>query len=438
MLPAGKITEETVADARRRCWKRGDTIIDGGNTFYQDDIRRAASARRRRASHYVDVGTSGGVWGLERGYCMMIGGEKEAVDRLDPIFAALAPGAGDIDAHAGPREAAIRAPSKAICIAARRAPAISSRWSITASNTASCRPMPKASTSCRQGKLDETCRRTSASRSICADIAEVWRRGSVVSSWLLDLTAMALADDPTLENSPAMSSDSGEGRWTINAAIEEAVPANVLSAALYARFRSREEHSFGEKLLSAMRHQLRRPCRAAGADRRPRRNDRRAARATADRRRRRLRDGDLRRERRPHQAPARPGALQSAPRPVCCRDDFALIGVDHDDRERRRIGASASRCFARARRRNAAASRGDRSTSGWERLAATMTYLSGDFDDDATYARAAATLAAIDASTLRRQRAVLSRGRRPLLRPHRGAARQGRADARAGRRLAAA
>ncbi|HEY3694138.1 phosphogluconate dehydrogenase (NAD(+)-dependent, decarboxylating) [Phenylobacterium sp.] len=249
MLPAGDPTEETVRQLAG-LFGSGDTVIDGGNTFYKDDIRRA-QALKANGLHYVDVGTSGGVWGLSRGYCMMIGGEKSAVDRLDPVFRTLAPGAGAIARtrrpdgadpraelgyiHAGPVGAGHFVKMIHNGIEYGLMQAYAEGFDILRNKSSASLPVDQ------RYELD------------LMDIAEVWRRGSVVSSWLLDLTASALAGDATLENYTGAVADSGEGRWTIEAAIEEAVPAEVLSAALYARFRSRQEHTFGEKLLSAMR-----------------------------------------------------------------------------------------------------------------------------------------------------------------------------------------
>jgi 6-phosphogluconate dehydrogenase len=248
MLPAGAITDDTIEALADRLQAR-DVIIDGGNTFWRDDIRRAEMLRKRQL-HYVDVGTSGGVWGLERGYCMMIGGEREIVDRLDPVFSALAPGPGGIARtakrdgrdpraergyiHAGPNGAGhfVKMVHNGIEYGLMQAYAEGFDILKNAANPA--RPERE------QFNLD------------IADIAEVWRRGSVISSWLLDLAASALAEDPQLDSFAGVVEDSGEGRWTLLAAIEEAVPADVLSAALYTRFRSRREHTFAEKLLSAM------------------------------------------------------------------------------------------------------------------------------------------------------------------------------------------
>jgi 6-phosphogluconate dehydrogenase len=249
MLPAGAITEETVA-ALSGLMQADDTIIDGGNSFYGDDVRRAAELRPK-GIHYVDVGTSGGVWGLERGYCMMIGGDTEAVDRLDPIFRTLAPGMGEIPRtpgregrdpraelgyiHAGPCGAGHFVKMIHNGIEYGLMQAYAEGFDIL--RHAGSKDLPEA----RRYDLN------------LGDIAEVWRRGSVVSSWLLDLTASALAGDEHLEDYSGFVEDSGEGRWTINAAVEEAVPATVLSSALYRRFRSREHESYADKLLSAMR-----------------------------------------------------------------------------------------------------------------------------------------------------------------------------------------
>lgn len=249
MLPAGQITEETVA-ALGNLLEAGDIIIDGGNTFYKDDIRRAKELAAKKI-HYVDCGTSGGVWGLERGYCLMIGGPKEAVDHLDPIFATLAPGAGDIPRtpdrerhdpraergyiHAGPSGAGHFVKMVHNGIEYGLMQAYAEGFDILRNKDSKDLPEDE--------RFDLN----------LPDIAEVWRRGSVISSWLLDLAAAALAKDPALDHFSGFVQDSGEGRWTIEAAIEEAVPAEVLSSALFARFRSRREHTYGEKMLSAMR-----------------------------------------------------------------------------------------------------------------------------------------------------------------------------------------
>lgn len=250
MLPAGEITEQTVAELGRLL-DAGDTIIDGGNAFFQDDVRRAREMKAR-GIHYLDCGTSGGVWGLERGYCLMIGGDKEAVERLDPIFAALSPGEGTIPKtprretrdpriergylHCGPSGSGHFVKMVHNGIEYGLMQAYAEGFEILRKVSSEAVPAE------RRYDLD------------LADIAEVWRRGSVVSSWLLDLTSSALAEDPALSKYSGFVEDSGEGRWTINAAIEEAVPADVLSAALYARFRSRDREGTANKLLSAMRH----------------------------------------------------------------------------------------------------------------------------------------------------------------------------------------
>ncbi len=249
MLPAGKITEESVATLGDLL-EPGDIIIDGGNSFYKDDIRRAKTLTGKRV-HYVDCGTSGGVWGVERGYCLMIGGPKEAVDHLDPIFSALAPGLGSIPRTPGHEKAVSRA----------------ERGYIHAGPTGAGHFVKMVHNGIEYGLMQAYAEGFDILRNKdCKDlpederftlnmpeIAEVWRRGSVISSWLLDLGAAALMKDPQLKAFSGFVQDSGEGRWTVEAAIEEAIPADVLTAALYARFRSREEHKFGEKMLSAMR-----------------------------------------------------------------------------------------------------------------------------------------------------------------------------------------
>jgi 6-phosphogluconate dehydrogenase len=251
MLPSGDPTEETVK-ALGSVFEKDDIIIDGGNSFYKDDIRRAKMLKEK-GIHYVDVGTSGGVWGFDRGFCMMIGGEKDVVTHLDPIFNALAPGLGSIERtkgynddpraeqgyiHAGPNGAGHFVKMVHNGIEYGLMQAYAEGFDILQGRNHDALPADE------RYDLD------------LPQIAEVWRRGSVISSWLLDLTSIALAKSPTLDNFKGYVDDSGEGRWTINAAIEEAVPVNVLSAALYARFRSRVENSFGDKLLSAMRNEF--------------------------------------------------------------------------------------------------------------------------------------------------------------------------------------
>ena len=249
MLPAGKITEDTVNELGGLLGK-GDNIIDGGNAYYKDDIRRG-KALATKGIHYLDCGTSGGVWGLQRGYCLMIGGDDEAVRHLDPIFSALAPGAGDIPRTDG-REG--------------RDPRVEQGY-LHAGPTGAGHFVKMIHNGIEYGMMQAFAEgfdilRNRGSEKLPADerftlnvpdIAEVWRRGSVVTSWLLDLTAEALARDADLEHFSGSVEDSGEGRWTIEAAIEEAVPADVLAASLFTRFRSRQDHTFAEKILSAMR-----------------------------------------------------------------------------------------------------------------------------------------------------------------------------------------
>ena len=252
MLPAGEITEQTIATLSEHM-EAGDTIIDGGNTFYKDDIRRAASLRGRGLS-YIDVGTSGGVWGLDRGYCMMIGGPKEVVERLDPIFAALAPGLGDVE-RTKERKNRDPRPEQGYMYCG---PAGSGHFVKMVHNGIEYGLMQAYAEGfdVLQGKASTELPEDQRFKLDVADIAEVWRRGSVVSSWLLDLTASALAENETLSEFTGKVSDSGEGRWTVEAAIEESVPVPVLSTSLYARFRSRSANTFGEKLLSAMRNKF--------------------------------------------------------------------------------------------------------------------------------------------------------------------------------------
>jgi 6-phosphogluconate dehydrogenase len=249
MLPAGRITESTI-DSLATLMAAGDTVIDGGNTYYKDDIRRAA-ALKPKSLGYVDVGTSGGVWGLERGYCMMIGGAKDAVDRLDPIFATLAPGAGSIDKTTGRDGRDPRVENGYM----HCGPAGAGHFVKMVHNGIEYGLMQAYAEGFEilERKKDDKLPDAERFDLDLADVAEVWRRGSVVSSWLLDLTALALAEHGTLENFAGYVEDSGEGRWTIEAAIEEAVPANVLSAALYERFASRLPQRFADRLLSAMR-----------------------------------------------------------------------------------------------------------------------------------------------------------------------------------------
>jgi 6-phosphogluconate dehydrogenase len=249
MLPAGRITEQTI-EQLGTLLAAGDIIIDGGNTFWKDDVRRG-KALAAKGIRYVDCGTSGGVWGLERGYCLMIGGDKSAVEHLDPIFSALAPGLGTIERthgregrdpraergylHAGPVGAGHFVKMVHNGIEYGMMQAFAEGFDILRNRASDKLPADE------RFELN------------MGDIAEVWRRGSVVSSWLLDLTAEALATDERLDRFSGHVDDSGEGRWTIEAAIEEAVPADVLAASLFVRFRSRQDHTFAEKVLSAMR-----------------------------------------------------------------------------------------------------------------------------------------------------------------------------------------
>ena len=249
MLPAGAPTEDTVAQLSNLV-SPGDIIIDGGNTFYKDDIRRANSCAEK-GIEYVDVGTSGGVWGLERGFCMMIGGNADTVTLLDPIFDALAPGVGTIPKTAG-RDDADPRPEKGYIHAG---PAGAGHFVKMVHNGIEYGLMAAYAEGfdVLKGKASEKLAQEERFDINLPDVAEVWRRGSVISSWLLDLSALALAKDHKLDQFSGRVADSGEGQWTIDAAMEEAVPAYVLSAALFARYRSRSDTTFGDKLLSAMR-----------------------------------------------------------------------------------------------------------------------------------------------------------------------------------------
>ena len=257
MVPAGEATEQTI-ETLAPLLEADDIVIDGGNSHFKDDVRRS----RRLASlgiRYLDAGTSGGVWGMERGYCLMIGGDPGAFARLDPIFRTLAPGRGEIERTRG-----------------RETVSTAHHSSTVEEGYLYCGPsgaghfVKMIHNGIEYGLMQAFAEgfdimRHAGSESLpeghryslnLADIAELWRRGSVVSSWLLDLTAIALLEDPTLSGYSGFVQDSGEGRWTIEAAIEEAVPAEVLAASLFTRFRSRQEHTFAEKVLSAMRHQF--------------------------------------------------------------------------------------------------------------------------------------------------------------------------------------
>ena len=252
MVPSGGPTEATVTELGEKL-EAGDTIIDGGNSFFKDDIRRARALSARKIS-YVDAGTSGGVYGLERGYCMMIGGDNDVVKRLDPIFKTLAPGRGDVE----------RTPGR------DKLPGTSEEGYLHCGPVGSGHFVKMVHNGIEYGIMQALAEgfdimRGAANPTVAeehrfalpvADIAEVWRRGSVLSSWLVDLTAKSLVEDPNLNKFTGSVQDSGEGRWTVMAAVEEAVSADVIAASLFTRFRSRQDHSFAEKLLSAMRFQF--------------------------------------------------------------------------------------------------------------------------------------------------------------------------------------
>jgi 6-phosphogluconate dehydrogenase len=249
MVPSGKATESTV-QTLAGAMESGDVIIDGGNSFYKDDIRRAAELKKK-GIHYVDAGTSGGVWGVERGYCLMVGASDEAFAQIEPIFKTLAPGRGDIPRTPGREKMGGTAEEGYL----HCGPPGSGHFVKMVHNGIEYGVMQAYAEGFDlmvhkdSGDLPENER----FKLNVADIAELWRRGSVVGSWLLDLTAMALAENPTLSSFTGFVQDSGEGRWTIEAAIEQAVPVEVLASALFTRFRSRKEHTFAEKVLSAMR-----------------------------------------------------------------------------------------------------------------------------------------------------------------------------------------
>jgi 6-phosphogluconate dehydrogenase len=252
MVPAGNATEQTVTTLGDLL-QAGDTIIDGGNSWFKDDVRRAKILASRKVN-YVDAGTSGGVWGAERGYCLMVGGPVEAVQRLDPIFRTLAPGEAGIPPSRG-RE---KIQSTAHFGYLHCGPSGAGHFVKMIHNGIEYGLMQAFAEGfdIMRHAGDESLPVDQRYQLDLADIAELWRRGSVVSSWLLDLTAIALSEDPRLDGYAGFVQDSGEGRWTLLAAIEEAVPVEVLSASLYARFRSRQDHTFAEKLLSAMRKQF--------------------------------------------------------------------------------------------------------------------------------------------------------------------------------------
>jgi len=252
MVPAGAPTEETI-EHLRTFLENGDSIIDGGNSFYKDDVRRGMHLKKEGID-YLDVGTSGGVWGLERGYCLMIGGDETAVRRLEPIFESLAPGQGDISPSPG-REKFNSTAEKGFLYCGPPGAGHSVKLIHNGIDYRLMQASPEGFDIMR-GAASESLPEGYKYHFNAADIAELWRRGSVVGSWLLDLTAMALAEDTELKRFTGAVQDSGEGRWTVQAAIEEAVSAEVLTAALFARFRSRQEHTFAEKMLSAMRNKF--------------------------------------------------------------------------------------------------------------------------------------------------------------------------------------
>jgi len=249
MLPSGRVTDAMV-ETVSRLLVNGDIIVDGGNSFYKDDIRHARELASK-GIHYVDCGTSGGVWGVDRGYCLMIGGSKPVVDFLDPVFSALSPGVGDI----------VRTPNRA------NRDNRPERGYIHAGASGAGHFVKMVHNGIEYGVMQAYAEGFNILRNkdsndlpedqrfvlAIPDIAEAWRRGSVISSWLLDLGAAALATDPDLKAFSGFVQDSGEGRWTVEAALEESIPADVLTNALYARFRSRQEHNFGDRMLSAMR-----------------------------------------------------------------------------------------------------------------------------------------------------------------------------------------
>ena len=252
MVPAGAPTESTVAELGTLL-SPGDTVIDGGNSFFKDDVRRGKALAEKQI-HYVDAGTSGGVYGLERGYCMMIGGEPEVVRRLDPIFKTLAPGAGSLERTPGRRESASTAEEGYL----HCGPVGSGHFVKMVHNGIEYGIMQALAEGfdIMRGAAGPSVAPEHRFDLPVAEVAEVWRRGSVLSSWLVDLTAKALAEDPELSKFSGSVQDSGEGRWTVMAAVEEGVPADVIATSLFTRFRSRQEYSFAEKVLSAMRFQF--------------------------------------------------------------------------------------------------------------------------------------------------------------------------------------
>src|SRR5271163_4750064 len=264
MVPAA-VVDKTIADLLPHL-EEGDTLIDGGNSYYVDDIRRAGELAPKRI-HYVDVGTSGGVWGMERGYCMMIGGPEPAVRRLDPVFKTLAPGVGDVPRTPGREKIGGTAEQGYLHCGPSGAGHFvkmvhnGMEYGIMAAYAEGLNILHHANVGHKVGEVDAETTPLREPQDYQFDfdlsaVAEVWRRGSVISSWLLDLTAAALTKSPALAEFAGHVSDSGEGRWTIKAAIDEGVPAPVLTAALYERFSSRGEADFADRLLSAMRFEF--------------------------------------------------------------------------------------------------------------------------------------------------------------------------------------
>jgi 6-phosphogluconate dehydrogenase len=251
MLPAGEITEGVVRELGLLL-EKGDLVIEGGNSYFKDDARRAQELSKK-GLHYVDAGVSGGVWGIERGYCLMVGGEPELVARIEPVLASLAPGQGDVPPSPGRSPGGTAVEGYHHCGPAGAGHFVKMvhngiEYGVMQAYAEGFDIMKNATSEALPEELRYDID--------LGEVAELWRRGSVIGSWLLDLTAMALAEDPQLERYSGHVSDSGEGRWTVQAAVEEAVPAQVLTAALFARFRSRQEHTFAEKCLSAMREKF--------------------------------------------------------------------------------------------------------------------------------------------------------------------------------------
>jgi 6-phosphogluconate dehydrogenase len=251
MLPSGDVTEQMVTQLGG-LFEAGDVVIDGGNSYYKDDARRSAMLAKK-GIHYLDCGTSGGVWGVERGYCLMIGGPKEAVQRLEPVFKTLAPGVGDIAPTTGRKSGGTAQDGYLHCGPSGAGHFVKMihngiEYGVMQAYAEGFDILKNANGAAPSADLKYDMK--------LEDIAELWRRGSVIGSWLLDLTAMALQEDPKLGRYVGAVQDSGEGRWTVQAAIDTATPAEVLTSALYTRFRSRQEHTFAEKVLSAMREKF--------------------------------------------------------------------------------------------------------------------------------------------------------------------------------------